>query len=245
MENQLNDALPVADVVNEIRAKIAEACESAGRPADSVRLMAVTKTVPAQRVNQAICAGITLLGENKAQELLSKYDAYQRENVEIHFIGHLQTNKVRQIIDKVTMIQSLDSISLAEEIQRQCEKHDLEMDCLVEVNVGGELTKSGVAAENLEDFVRQAAGFSRLHIRGIMAIPPICNTELEQERNFSRLHELFVDIGAKNVDNIAMEILSMGMSSDYLLAIKYGATLVRLGTTLFGRRAYPRPGGMV
>lgn len=245
MQNQLNDTLPVAEAVDEIRTNIARACAAARRSDESVRLMAVTKTVPPERVNEAIGAGVTLLGENKAQELLSKYDAYEIENAEIHFIGHLQTNKVRQIIDKVTMIQSLDSIPLAEEIQRQCEKRGLEMDCLVEVNVGSELTKSGVAPERLEDFIRQAAGFSRLHIRGIMAIPPICDTELEQERNFSRLHELFVDIGAKNVDNIAMEILSMGMSNDYLLAIKHGATLVRLGTILFGRRVYSRPGGMV
>lgn len=235
MGNQSNDA---AAVVAEIREGIARVCAACRRPEESVRLMAVTKTVPADRVNQVIGAGVTLLGENKAQELLGKYDSYRKDGVEIHFIGHLQTNKVRQIIDKVTMIQSLDSIPLAKEIQRQCEKHDLEMDCLVEVNVGSELTKSGVAPEALEDFIREASGFSRLHIRGMMAIPPVCETELDQERNFSRLQELFIDIGGKNVDNIAMEILSMGMSDDYLLAIKHGATLVRLGTRLFGRRVY-------
>lgn len=235
MGNQSNDA---AMVVAEIREGIARVCAQCHRTEDSVRLMAVTKTVPADRVNQVIGAGVTLLGENKAQELLAKYDLYQKEGVEIHFIGHLQTNKVRQIVDKVTMIQSLDSIPLAKEIQRQCEKHGREMDCLVEVNVGSELTKSGVAPEALEDFIREAAAFSRLRIRGIMAIPPVCGTELEQERNFSRLQELFIDIGGKNVDNMAMEILSMGMSDDYLLAIKHGATLVRLGTRLFGQRIY-------
>lgn len=231
--------MTVRQVAQELWENIAEACARAGRPEGSVRLMAVTKTVPPERVNEAIDAGVTLLGENRAQELLAKYDAYRKGQTEIHFIGHLQTNKVRQIIDKVSMIQSLDSIPLAREIQRQCEKHGRDMDCLVEVNVGSELTKSGVAPEALEDFIREAAGFSRLHIRGIMAIPPVCDTELEQERNFSRLHQLFIDIGEKNVDNIAMEILSMGMSGDYLTAIKHGSTLVRLGTVLFGRRIYP------
>lgn len=242
MESQSNDTLSVAQVVAGIRESIARACTACGRPVESVQLMAVTKTVPAERVNEAIDAGVTLLGENKAQELLSKYDSYHKDNAAIHFIGHLQTNKVRQIIDKVTMIQSLDSLALAQEIQRQCEKNEREMDCLVEVNVGGELTKSGVTPEGLEEFLSKVAGFPRLHVRGLMAIPPVCDTELEQERNFSRLHELFVDISRKNVDNIAMETLSMGMSGDYLLAIKHGATLVRLGTILFGRRVYGSAG---
>ena len=240
MENRLSE-VSVAQAVTEIQENIAQVCAACGRPADSVTLMAVTKTVPPERVNEAVDAGISFLGENRAQEMLSKYDQYKKENVQIHFIGHLQSNKVRQIIDKVTMIQSLDSLSLAGEIQRQCEKHNKEMDCLVEVNIGSELTKSGVAPEQLEDFIRQAAVFSRLHIQGIMAIPPVCESQLELERNFSRLHELSTDIKAKNVDNVAMKILSMGMSGDYMTAIKHGSTMVRLGTVLFGRRAYGNP----
>lgn len=240
MENRLSE-IPVAQAVAEIKENISQVCAACGRPEDSITLMAVTKTVPPERVNEAIAAGISFLGENRAQEMLSKYDRYKKENVQIHFIGHLQSNKVRQIIDKVTMIQSLDSLSLAGEIQRQCEKHNKEMDCLVEVNIGSELTKSGIAPEELEDFIYQAAQFSKLHIQGIMAIPPVCDSQLELERNFSRLHELFIDIRAKNIDNVAMKILSMGMSGDYVAAIKHGSTMVRLGTVLFGRRAYGNP----
>lgn len=232
------EEMTVAQVIEEIREKMAEACYVGGRAPEEVRLMAVTKTVEPSRVNEAIAAGVTLLGENKAQELLAKYDAYEKEQTEIHFIGHLQSNKVRQIIDKVTMIESLDSLSLAEEIERQCEIRDLHRDCLVEINIGGELTKTGIGPEVVENFLEQIASFRRIHVRGIMAIPPICASQLEKERNFSHLRQVFIDIGSKKIDNTNMEILSMGMSDDYLLAIKHGSTQVRLGTVLFGRRTY-------
>ncbi len=228
----------IPEILSQIRDNIAETCAQCGRSPSDVRLMAVTKTVPPERVNEAIACGVDLLGENKAQELCAKYDAYQKDHVEIHFIGHLQTNKVRQIIDKVTMVQSLDSIPLAKEIQRQCEKHDREMDCLVEVNIGSELTKSGVDPTRLADFFAEAACFDRLHLRGIMAIPPIFSSDLEKERCFADLQKLFIDIGAKNIDNINMDFLSMGMSDDYLLALKHGSNLIRLGSVIFGRRNY-------
>ncbi len=200
--------------------------------------MAVTKTVDPQRVNEAIAAGVTLLGENKAQELCAKYDQYQKDGVEIHFIGHLQTNKVKQIIDKVCMIQSLDSIALAQEIQKQCEKHDRTMDCLVEVNIGNEANKSGVLPEELEDFLVKVSGFSRIHVRGLMSIPPVCEINEEIEQYFCKMQKLFVDIKAKKLDNIHMDFLSMGMSGDYPLAVKYGSTMVRIGTAMFGHRNY-------
>ncbi len=228
----------IQEILNRIHDNIAETCTQCGRSSSDVRLMAVTKTVPPERVNEAIACGVTLLGENKAQELCAKYDAYQKEHVEIHFIGHLQTNKVRQIIDKVTMIQSLDSIPLAKEIQRQCEKHNREMDCLVEVNIGNELTKSGVSTDELDDFLAQAACFDRLHLRGMMVIPPIFTSDLEKERCFADLQKLFIDIRAKKIDNINMDFLSMGMSDDYLLALKHGSNLIRLGSVIFGRRNY-------
>lgn len=228
----------VADSVGRIRDEIARQCAACGRAPAEVRLMAVTKTVDAARVNEAIAAGVTLLGENRAQELLSKYDDYEKDGTEIHFIGHLQTNKVRQIIDKVTMIQSLDSIALAAEIQRQCEKYNRKMNCLIEVNVGSELTKSGVEPKVLPDFLPQIAAFDRICVCGLMAIPPICENDLEKERNFDELHKLFVDIRDKKIDNINMDFLSMGMSDDYLLAIKHGSGLVRIGSAMFGRRNY-------
>ncbi len=239
MKNELS-SLTIEERVQAIRESISQACQQAGRDPGQVRLMAVTKTVEPARVNQAIAAGVTLLGENKAQELCAKFEDYHKEGVEIHFIGHLQTNKVRQIIDKVTMIQSLDSEGLAQEIQRQCEKHDKMMDCLVEINIGSEFTKSGLAPENLEPFLEKMSRFDRIRVRGIMAIPPICDSDAENERNFEKMRKLFVDIGAKNIDNIHMDILSMGMSGDYLLAIKHGSNLVRLGTILFGHRDYTK-----
>ena len=240
MTNGLNDGSVKASV-QCITESIERACAQCGRNPADVRLMAVTKTVPAERVNEAIAAGVRLLGENRAQELLAKYDSYRKDGVEIHFIGHLQTNKVRQIIDKVTMIQSLDSFALAQEIERQCEKHDKTMDCLVEVNIGSELTKSGVEADKLEDFLGSITGFSRLRVRVIMSIPPVDDSELEKERHFSSLYKLFVDIGDKKIDNINMDFLSMGMSDDYTLAVKHGSNLVRIGSAMFGRRIYPQP----
>lgn len=228
----------VADQVHRIMDSIATQCAACGRSPSDVRLMAVTKTVEAARVNEALAAGVTLLGENKAQELCAKYDAYQKDGAEIHFIGHLQTNKARQIADKVSMVQSLDSLSLAQELQRQCERFDRRIDALVEVNIGGEQSKTGVMPDELEEFICGLAPFDRLHVRGIMSIPPICTQDLEKERYFSALYKKFVDIGTKKIDNISMDFLSMGMSDDYLLAIKHGSGLVRIGSLLFGHRNY-------
>lgn len=229
----------VAQAVRHISELIQGACISCGRDPDEVRFMAVTKTADAERVNEAIAAGITLIGENKAQELCTKYESYHKSGVEIHFIGHLQTNKVRQIIDKVSMIQSLDSISLAEELQRQCEKHQKQIDCLVEVNIGKEQAKSGISPELLPQFLEQITKFDRVHIRGMMAIPPICEDIVQKEYYFSSMHQLFIDIKEKKIDNINMDFLSMGMSDDYPTAIKHGSNLVRIGSALFGRRSYP------
>lgn len=237
MGNHSNNS-GIAQTVEQILDSIAKTCASCGRDVSDVQLMAVTKTVEAQRVNEAIHAGVRLLGENRAQELLAKYDDYEKDGVDIHFIGHLQTNKVRQIVDKVTMIQSLDSVALAQEIERQCEKHNKKMDCLVEVNIGSELSKSGVAPDRLADFLGELSGFGRICVRGLMAIPPVGGTDAEKERYFSSMHKLFVDIRDKKLDNINMDFLSMGMSDDYLLAIKHGSNLVRLGTRLFGHRDY-------
>lgn len=238
MTNQSNSG--IAETVDAVRENIAQMCAACGRSPAEVRLMAVTKTVEPERVNEAIAAGVTLLGENKAQELLAKYDAYHRDGVDIHFIGHLQTNKVRQIIDKVSMIQSLDSVSLAQEIQKQCERLAIKMDCLIEVNIGNEDSKSGVSPAGLRSFLEQIADFDRISVRGLMAIPPVSDSDLEKERYFAGMHKLFVDIGEKKLDNINMSFLSMGMSDDYLLAIKHGSNLVRLGSVLFGRRNYVR-----
>ena len=227
----------IAENIKYIREQIAESALASGRQAEDISLMAVTKTVPPEAVNCAVALGVHLLGENRAQELGEKYDAYQKENCSIHFIGALQTNKVRQIIDKVSMIQSVDNKRLAAEINHQAEKRGKVCDILIEVNIGGEAAKAGILPPELFSFGEEVAACPFLNLRGLMAIPPVCDTEREAERYFSRMAQLFIDIKAKNRDNKTIDILSMGMSDDYPSAIRQGATLVRIGSALFGARA--------
>ncbi|MCL2057209.1 MAG: YggS family pyridoxal phosphate-dependent enzyme [Oscillospiraceae bacterium] len=227
----------IAANLAQIRAAIEKACKAAGRKPSEVTLVAVTKTVPPQPVNAAIHSGVTVLGENRAQELTEKYPHYDKATVKIHFIGHLQTNKVRQIIDKVDMIQSVDSIKLLAEIDRQAKKHGKICDILIEVNIGGEKSKSGVLPEKLDELVRAAADFPSVRLRGLMAVPPFFDNPDESGPYFSAMEKLFIDIKGKNVDNRDIDILSMGMSGDYIAAIKHGATMIRIGTAIFGDRA--------
>lgn len=226
----------VEDNLKQIRETIARNAAAAGRDPGEIRLMAVTKTQPPELVNHAVACGIGLLGENRAQELNEKFGAYQKEGVEIHFIGHLQTNKVRQVADKVSAVQSLDSMRLAREMERQCAKLDKIMDVLIEVNIGGEHSKSGVRQEEAEALIRGVSLLPHLRVRGLMAIPPACGNEGEAERYFSRMNQLYVDIKGKNIDNVSMSVLSMGMSDDYPAAIRQGSTMLRLGSAIFGRR---------
>ena len=201
--------------------------------------MAVTKTQPVQAVNQAIAAGITLLGENRAQELNARYDEYDKSpGVEIHFIGHLQTNKVKMVLGKVNLVQSVDSLKLAREISRQGAAIGISTDLLLEINIGGEESKGGVAPSEAEELVRQIAILPAVRLRGLMAIPPIWQENEKGERYFARMQEILVDIRGKKMDNVMMDILSMGMSDDYAAAIKHGSTLVRVGTAIFGKREY-------
>ena len=202
--------------------------------------MAVTKTVDPVLVNARHRAGITLLGENKAQELCAKYDSYHKDGVQIHFIGHLQTNKVRQIVDKVSMVESVDSIKLAREIDRHCAAIGKVMDVLLEVNIGREENKTGVFPELLPALLEEAGKLEHIRVRGLMTIPPVCETEEEVLQYFSQMRQLFIDIKQKKYDNISMEILSMGMSADYLAAVRCGSNIVRIGTAMFGQRNYKR-----
>jgi len=236
MENRCFDQ--AAQRVETIRNNIKKAVADAGRDLSEVRLMAVTKTRTADEVNEVIAAGVDLLGENRAQELCARYEQYDREHCEIHFIGRLQTNKVRQIIDKVTMIESVDSERLAQEISRQCLKHGLEMDILLEVNIGEEESKGGFAEQDIEEAARRIAQLPGLHIKGLMAIPPIEDDEVRLRAYFAATKRIFIDIKHKNIDNVSMEILSMGMSGDFPQAILEGSTQVRIGTALFGPRNY-------
>ena len=198
-----------------------------------VSIMAVTKTVEPEKINFAVSQGIKLLGENRVQEFMSKKDMYDK-SAQVHFIGHLQTNKVKYIINDVALIQSVDSVKLASEINRLAAKNSKVMDVLVEVNVGDEASKSGVAFEECIGLVKDISALDNVHIKGLMAIPPIgCGEDI-----FEKMHELYLKIGEMQIKGVDMDILSMGMSGDYELAIKHGSNLVRIGTKLFGARKY-------
>lgn len=212
------------------------AAEKSGRSAEDITLLAATKTVDADTVNYAIKKGITHIGENRVQELLSKYSLLNPAHS--HFIGHLQTNKVKDIIDKVEMIESVDSLKLAKEISKQAGKHGLVMNILAEINIGGEESKSGFAPEDAENAVKEIAKLPNIHIKGLMCIPPVANMPEEARKYFRKMYKLFLDIGAKNIDNSDMSVLSMGMSGDFDIAVSEGANLVRVGTSLFGKRNY-------
>lgn len=198
-----------------------------------IKIMAVTKTVAPEKVNFAVKQGLTLLGENRVQEYLSKKDLYDK-NAEVQFIGHLQTNKVKYIINDVTLIQSVDNIKLAGEINRLAEKNNKIMDILVEINIGDEATKSGVGADVVLELIYQISEMKNVAVKGLMAIPPIGSGE----DVFEKMHGIFLSVKEKAVPNVSMDILSMGMSGDYETAIKHGSNLVRIGTKLFGARKY-------
>ncbi|MDR2908944.1 MAG: YggS family pyridoxal phosphate-dependent enzyme [Oscillospiraceae bacterium] len=227
----------VAENVKRITHEIAEAAISAGRDPLAIELMAVTKTRTAGEVNEAIEAGVSLLGENRAQELTARYKDYRGE-AKIHFIGHMQTNKVKSVADKVAMIESVDSPRLAKAISDECEKLGIIMDILVEINIGEETSKSGVMPDEAERLIRQIALFPAIRVKGLMAIPPVLNKALENERFFARMRQIQVDIEEKKIDNVRVGILSMGMSEDFKVAIRHGSSRVRIGTALFGNRSY-------
>ena len=222
--------------VEAVQEQIGRAAAEAGRDPSEIRLMAVTKTQSAARVNEAIAAGVTLLGENRAQELLEKYDGYDRAGCDIHFIGHLQSNKVRSSVDKVSMIESVDRLSLAQEISRCAQSHGLVMPVLIEVNIGREQSKSGVLPEALPELLEKVSLLPGLSVRGLMAIPPNIEDTVQKEGYFEQMYRRFIDMKAKKLDNVSMTILSMGMSHDYPLAIRHGSNVVRIGRALFGER---------
>ncbi len=209
-----------------------------GKKREDIIFLAATKTVDVEYINYAISLGLSYIGENKVQELLSKYDSYNLEHCSLQFIGHMQSNKIRQIVDKVDMIQSIDSVKLMQELSRQSKKQGKTTDILLEVNIGKEESKSGIFPEKLEELCYEASQIENIKVRGLMTIPPICEDIRKISAYFSDMYNLFVDIKGKNMDNIDMTYLSMGMSSDYEEAIKCGANMVRIGSSLFGARVY-------
>ncbi|MCR5075164.1 MAG: YggS family pyridoxal phosphate-dependent enzyme [Ruminococcus sp.] len=225
----------VSDNLAAIKSNIADAAAKCGRAPEDIRIMAVTKTVAPEIVNYAVSLGVALLGENRAQEFMSKQEAYDK-SAEIHFIGGLQTNKVKYIIEPMTMIQSVDSFKLAQEINRLAGVHNKTMDILCEVNIGGEDSKSGVAPDGLIPLLEQISQLECVRVKGLMTIPPPSSSDVF----LGRMEELFQNIKSRNIQGIAMETLSMGMTHDYAEAVKHGSTLVRIGTGLFGARDYSR-----
>ncbi len=237
MENPLIDR-DLAYNLQVVEENIAQATLKSGRDFGDVQLLAVTKTVSAERINSAIALGVKQIGENRVQEFCGKKDALHLDGVQAHLIGHLQTNKVRQIVGQVDMIQSVDSVRLAEAISRVSLERGIVTPVLVEVNIGGEQAKSGVSPEMLEDLLGEIHSLAGIHVRGLMTVPPILTKESEKRAIFSKMYQLFVDNRAKKLDNIDMLELSMGMSGDYVEAILEGSTIVRVGSAIFGARHY-------
>ena len=229
--------MSIKDNIASIKQNIKEIEEKCHRE-DEVNLMAVTKTVDVDKVLEAIDAGITDIGENKPQELSRKYEMIGYK-VRYHLIGTLQTNKVKYIIDKAYMIHSLDRISLCEEIQKRAEKIDKVIKCLVQVNISKEESKHGLEEEQVVDFIKQVSkDYKNIHIQGLMTMAPFVDDEKEIRKVFSKLKKLSVEISNLNLPNVEMDTLSMGMSHDYKIAIEEGATIIRVGTSIFGQRNY-------
>lgn len=240
-EKLLGNQQKIADIeynYKKIEENIFNSALKSGRKREDITFLSATKTVDVEYINYAIGLGLKYIGENKVQELLSKYDGYNLEQCSLQFIGHLQTNKVRQIVGKVDMIQSVDSTRLADEISKQSKKQGIVTDVLLEVNIGEEENKSGVKADLLEELCYYASQLEGIKVRGLMTIPPVCEDVKNVSAYFSKMYNLFVDIKGRNMDNVSMDYLSMGMSSDYEEAIMCGANMVRIGSSLFGARIY-------
>ena len=228
--------MSIKENLADVERRITEAAKRSGRERDDITLIAVTKTHPVEMMNEAIALGVTDVGENKPQEVRDKFEFV--EPVKWHLIGHLQTNKVKYIIDKVCLIHSVDSVKLMDEIERQAQKHNVDMDILIQVNISGEETKSGVRKEELEELLLHAGELSRVKVKGLMTIAPKTDDSAENTVHFDNMRQLFVDIAQKKYYNVNMVYLSMGMSGDFETAIECGANMVRVGSAIFGERDY-------
>ena len=224
--------------IQAVQERIDTAAEKVGRDPKDIILVAASKMNDAERVRTAIACGIRVCGENRVQELLDKYEQNAYAGADLQFIGTLQTNKVKYLIGKVSLIQSVGSVRLGEAIAREAEKRGIRQDILLEVNIGREAAKSGLLLEELDDAVSRLCEKKSLHIRGLMAIPPIADQTSKNLSYFTEMHQVFVDILTKKYDNVNMDYLSMGMTNDFETAIACGANMVRVGTAIFGKRPY-------
>ena len=223
----------------DIEQRITAAAQKSGRKREDILLLAVSKTIDVPRIKQAVDCGLKELGENRVQEILEKYDTMGKD-VCWHLIGHLQTNKVKYIINKVKMIHSVESIKLAEEIDKRAKQSNVIMDILVEVNIADEQSKFGVTPKETLSFIKNIAVLDNIRIKGLMTVAPFVDNPEENRDCFRRMRQLLVDINAEKIDNVNMNVLSMGMSNDFEVAIEEGATIVRVGTNIFGKRVYPQ-----
>ena len=230
--------MSIAENVARIKADIAKAAIAAGRNPEESALCAATKMNDAAAVREAIRAGVDCCGENRVQELTLKQSQNAYAGAPVHFIGHLQTNKVKQVVGKVELIQSVDSVHLLEAINKEAAKQNIVQDVLLEINVAKEASKSGFALEDVDDLLSQIGRFPAIRVLGFMAIPPICQNSTENHKFFQKMYNLSVDIMRKKYDNVYVNILSMGMSGDYADAIACGSTMIRVGTAIFGARDY-------
>jgi pyridoxal phosphate enzyme (YggS family) len=230
--------MSIQENIAAIRAKMDAAAITAGRDPKDILLCAATKMNDADAVREAIRCGVDCCGENRVQELTAKLadDAYRGKPV--HFIGHLQTNKVKQVVGKVDLIQSVDSIRLLDAIQKEAARQNIVQNILLEINIGQEENKTGFTVAEIWEILDKMQDFPNIAVKGLMAIPPICEKPGDNDKFFQEIYNLAVDITAKKGDNVSMEILSMGMSDDYADAIRCGSTMIRVGTAIFGARNY-------
>ncbi len=230
--------MSIKENVARIRAQMNEAALAAGRNPSDIQLCAATKMNDAAAVREAIAAGVDCCGENRVQELVQKEREYAYTGAPVHFIGVLQTNKVKQVVGHVGLIQSVDRIRLMEAIEREAARQNLIQDILLEINVGQEQSKSGFLTDEIWEVLENLHKFPHLRVRGLMAIPPVCETPGGNSKYFQEILQLSVDISRKKYDNVTMDCLSMGMSDDYADAIAAGSTMIRVGTAIFGARNY-------
>jgi len=230
--------MSIAENIASIRRKMDEAALAAGRDPKDILLCAATKMNGADAVRQAVAAGVDCCGENRVQELTEKLSQNAYAGAPVHFIGHLQTNKVKQVVGKVDLIQSVDSLRLLEAIQKEAARQSLVQDILLEINIAGESSKGGFIKSEIPDILQKIAFFPNIRVRGLMAIPPICEKAGDNDKFFQEICNLSVDITRKKGDNVCVDILSMGMSDDFADAIRCGSTMIRIGTAIFGARNY-------
>lgn len=227
----------IKENLQEVNQVLINSCEKAGRAVSDVVLIAVSKTKPIEMLTEAYECGCRHFGENKVQELTEKYEVMPKD-IKWHMIGHLQRNKVKYIVDKVYLIHSVDSVKLAEEISKEAQKKKVTVSVLIEVNAAGEESKFGIRPEEAEEVIRQIAPLPGVAIKGLMTIAPYVDNPEDNRQYFAQLKQLSVDISKKNIDNVSMSVLSMGMTGDYAVAIEEGATFIRVGTGIFGERQY-------